>query len=174
MAGKTQKLTLPAIRLSAKSALSLLNHILFFRYLASEKFYSDFKQQFERPEVLERVQGLARIIITTDIYNAYSPTSYERTFNLLQSFLAVADDGETANVTLYSDPQIAPAKLLPDHSYAEFFDPKSSKPSFLSRTIGAAAIRPFVDNLLVMLEQELPEEAIRSYEETMKRNLPPQ
>lgn len=169
----TVRLTLPSLGLSARSALSLFNHIKFFEYLTSDAFYRDFRNQFENEGVLARLQTLARIIIIVKIYNQYTPEFYERTFSLLDSFITKADsEDELANVAMYSDPSIAPALLLPEHSYAEFFDPESEFKSFLHRTIGEKAIRPFFNDLLSLMETHLPDEALAAYETAIKANIP--
>lgn len=163
------KVRLPAVKLKAASALSLTNHILFFKYLSSEQFYNDFKNEFQRPEVLDRIQGLAKIIIQANIYAAYDPKKYIRTGDLVNSFSAGVDnETELANITLYSSPSVAKAKLLSDHSYAEFFDPRSEKRSFLLNVLEPEdAIRPFVNELETLIQEELPETAIRSFETVM-------
>lgn len=169
------KVTLPSFGLTLQGSVSLLNHIIFFKYLASDAFYRDFRVQFERSEVLERIQTAAKFLIQGAIYGAYTPKKYVRTDRLLNSFDVIADTGDpVANINLFSRPEVAKAELLPGHSYAEFFDPQSQFRSFLLNVLQPEdAIRPFVEDLAFLMEAILPEEALDAFEFAMKTNKPP-
>lgn len=174
MAVKRARTTLPSFGLSARGAASLSSHIKFLQYLASPRFYEDFKSNFRRQDILDRLRITAQAVIRSRIYGVYTPRKYVRTFQLLESFLAAFDtENELANISVYSNPETAPAKLIPGHSYAEFFDPRSEHGTFLLNVLEPEdAIRPFVVDLLNLMEEQIPEEAGRSFEDTMQSHKP--
>ncbi len=94
-----------------------------------------------KPETLDRYQGDAQQMVATAVYLAYSPSVYERTFELLSSVGAVeiSNDPPTAGIVIDRTADNMAAGKPRDVAYARFFLPKeyggaaNSSNSFLNK-----------------------------------------
>lgn len=174
MASRSFKLTIPQLRLSASSALNLRSHLDYLQYIISDKFYQDYKNQFQSQSVLDSIQALAQEQIQVLLYDKYTPKEYARTFHAKESIKAIVRESGVANIVLFSDPAVAPAKgeNLPNHSYLAFFEKEEFK-SFLFETLDAGdVIRPFFAALETMMLEETSREGQLAYEAILRANKP--
>lgn len=126
---------------------------------AAKQYYADLRrshfkkfkelrnQKFVNPYNISQIQQEGMFIVRDLIYNVYQPRVYIRTYNLERSIEAADTSRKIAQISLYSNPLIAEAKLNPGFSYAAFFeDPFGfGKGSFIKPRdeIGKHNYRPF-------------------------------
>lgn len=100
----------------------------FIGRLRSAEFPLEIDRHFNTSDNNSLLQAKAREIIGARIYDRYDPLKYERTYSIARSIVVDSEGGKPEEGTgrsLYSDPEIAPAKKIPDVSYLVFFeDPK--------------------------------------------------
>lgn len=175
--------TMPRIRLVGGKTSSLARHINWFKYLESKKFDSDFRELFERPSKKQEVKKFGLEVIDRNIYAAYSPRVYERSYALRNSFSVTSDvDNNNPNIAAYFDltkrgnptahnPSGSPeAKLLPGYAYAAFFESPVEFNSFLP--VGTEPYRPFVGDIMQFMVDDMPQHAMDMYERTINKHKP--
>lgn len=181
------KITLPRLRLTRKSRQSLLSHIRWFEYLLGDQFQEKFKQSYQRKGFQQKLRKAAIALITESVYDVYEPQTqppaYVRSNAARNSMQVLPDTSKpVANLVVFSDPKFvggsitnhnstgtAKAVDFPDESYLEYFDPDSSRGSFLNRP-GAPAIRhtrPFFEKLQTLVADEIETHALDALEKSI-------
>jgi hypothetical protein len=137
------------------------------QYLAdiqSPRGYQSVKKRFESHENQKQLLSRGRQIVEQHVYSAYAPKRYQRTRNLYKSVVVEIDVAKTAmgSMALFSDPQLAEAKLIPGYSYAAFFiEPEEFSTFIPPRGIAKAPInyRPFFQLWERFAERFIPQRA---------------
>lgn len=109
------------------------------------------------PRERGRLERIHKESIRTNVYNAYSPRSYERTFRLLKSARAYLPEPENPMVLFIdNDPDVAPAKLdyIRD-GYPQFVAGEGPGIGFLARTSADVFPRAFHDATFQIIENEI-------------------
>lgn len=133
------------IQLDRRNVQTLRDYIA---TLQSPKGYQSVKRRFESGENQRELLSRGRQIVEQHVYAAYTPKRYQRTRNLYKSVIVEADVAKTAmgSLALFSDPQLAEAKLISGYSYAAFFiEPEEFSTFIPPRGVARAPInyRPF-------------------------------
>lgn len=162
-------------KIDEKKRVRLL--IKYIRRLESTKFYAAAREKFEAEQELRVLERQARLLIQELIYSVYSPRKYVRTYSAIRSVKTSANrQGRVGGIVIYSDPAVAPAKLLPGLSYITFFQKPKEFKSFIKprkqRTI--VNYRPFVGRLQSIMRRHSRALAARSYLQTLEEMMPPQ
>lgn len=156
------------IKLSFRGS-NLAAHIRWFEYLAGDDYLKRTITEWQMPAHLSRVKKLAQEIVQSEIYDAYAPKKYKRTFRLRKSIRArVLGVEEAGEIGLYFDPGVATAKEEVEGldrnklNYAAFFDRPEFK-SFIKGTTDTDVIRyrPFFDVLATEMHEREEKEALR-------------
>lgn len=136
-----------------KKESNLENHIKWMEYLSSPGFVKDWKARFESQPNLDKLRLSARQIFQERVYDAYEPSTYNRTYSALESFQSARDsDSSLPGAAVYSDPAIATAisgNSAGSFSYAAFFEKPIEFESFIKTFPGdelnVVRYRPFFD-----------------------------
>lgn len=157
---------------------NLKSHQSWLNFLVGPDFYPAVKKSFEQKRNVSRVQTGTRSVIQNEVYAAYSPRKYKRTRRLLESFIAAAGTGQTAEIVALSDINKAPAKSGASkgrYSYAAFFEEEFQKPPEDGGTFipeSAMPYRPFFRSLVSFVVEFLPQESLRSLNAVIRRKMP--
>lgn len=141
-----------------------------------KKLGSELSIHFEDPAQLAVFEAKIQGLIEELIYAVYEPRGYQRTYRLLRSFRATGTGQEgTSEISVWSDPSIAPSKTDPSLSYAAFFErPDEFKTFIQPRGIGVYPInkRPFFNALVRLTEIFTKDRARLAVVEAIRNLLP--
>lgn len=157
---------------------NLKSHVSWVEFLTGPDFYPAVKSRFEQKRRTSKATSGLRRIVKAEVYDAYSPRKYRRTFNLLKSFVAEAGQGKTAEIIAFSNVQQAPAisgASKGRFSYAAFFEEGFQKPPEEGGTFikeDAKPFRPHFQLLVEFLFEFLPGEAQDALTKTIKQRMP--
>ncbi len=102
-----------------------------------------------------RTTRLAQQVVQTQVYDVYSPRSYERTFNLKKSVRAhLPDENNTKVMFIDSDPNVAKAKLAPG-GYGKFVAGEGPGIGFLAYTVPSEFPRHFPEAIYQAVKSDL-------------------
>ena len=157
---------------------NLKAHKNWLDFLTGSEFYPLIKKRFESKTRISKVRTSTRSIVRQEVYQPYSPRKYQRTFNLLNSYLAEGGSGKTAEIIVYSDVRTAPAKSgasAGKFSYAAFFEEQFQKPpedggTFIPQT--ALPFRPNFQLIVMFVNDFLTEGARVSVESAIRFKMP--
>ena len=166
-----------SIQLSKPSG-NLKSHASWLEFLTGGEFYPAIKGRFEQKGRVDKVQSGVRKVIRSEVYQPYSPRKYTRTFNLLNSYMAEAGSGKSAEIIAFSNVQTAPAiagASKGQFSYAAFFEERYQKPSEDGGTFiraDAMPFRPHFQLLVLFISDFLPAQAHDAVVKTIRSRLP--
>ena len=95
--------------------------------------------------------------IRTNVYDAYTPVSYERTYNLMKSARAyLPEENNPMVLFIDSDASVAPAKLAGTvGGYPQFVAGEGPGIGFLWRTVPDAFPREFTEPVFQIIQNEI-------------------
>lgn len=127
---------------STKRNIKLVNAIM-------RNFHKEFLKWMTTDETKQKLLTRALKVIIKQIYEKYKKGTYQRTYDLLNSFrvMSTRNPQAKANIWLYSDPRIAPSKQDSTISYAAYFEKEEFNSFLLLHGDRVKPIRPFFDKL---------------------------
>ncbi len=125
--------------------------------------------ELTKESLLDELSIMAQNVIWQEIYMAYDPKRYDRTYELMESFSAVASSGDTPGIRIISVDYAAIkwGKYEGKYSYAAFFEGKWD--SFIPPQ--AKPVRPFMSILTRALHERMKPEIAAIYKEEIKKKL---
>lgn len=136
--------------------------------LSMDDIHKGAKEVLESEDMLAEISTMAQQVIWEEIYTVYSPKRYDRTYELMESFKAVASTEGTPGIMVISTDYAAIkfGEYQGEYSYAAFFEGKWK--SMIPET--AKPVRPFMSILTRVLYEHVKPQIAAAYKaEILKR-----
>ena len=129
------------------------------------------ESEITSPSALAQMQADAQQIVATVVYAAYSPSVYQRTFELISAVGAIkfVDKPPAAAVVIELTPGVTANDGQGDISYAQFMLPEMADRSWLRRTVPESIPRDFLLAWQQYFADQIPAKVSHALDEALRK-----